>query len=222
MVGYVSTDSLKMLKTKQNFVSDSSTIVLSSAYLAPIEYYAIMHKHSNVIIEQNEYYEKQSYRNRCRILTANGVMDLCIPVINSGKSIMRDIGISEHDDWQLKHWRAIETAYNSSPFFEYYQDDLKPFYLKKWKYLLDFNQELQNTILSLLDLKMDIKLSEEYVKKNDELMDCRNVIHPKKKTEWTSKRYYQVFEQKFGFTPQLSIIDLLFNMGPESEIIIGY
>jgi len=199
-------------------------ICLTSAYLAPVEYYSAMAKADIVFLEHCEFYEKQSYRNRCNIAGANGPLALTIPVEKSKGSRMltRDVRISEHSDWQLQHWRSIESAYNSTPFFEYYKDDLIPFYEKNWTFLWDFNTEIQTKLLELLDLQIDIQLTKEYKVDFDEnVQDVRNSIHPKKETEVGSFRtYYQVFEQRFGFIPNLSSIDLLFNMGNESILIL--
>jgi len=199
-------------------------ICLTSAYLAPVEYYSALAKADAVFLEHCEFYEKQSYRNRCNIAGANGQLALTIPVEKSKGSRMltRDVRISEHRDWQLQHWRSIESAYNSTPFFEYYKDDLLPFYEKDWAFLWDFNTEIQSKMIELLDLRVDIQLTKEYKVDFDEnVLDARNSIHPKKETDIGSfKTYYQVFEQRFGFIPNLSSIDLLFNMGNESILVL--
>jgi hypothetical protein len=195
-------------------------ICLSTAYLAPVEYYSEIAKADSVFIENYDYYSKQTYRNRCQIAAANGPMALSIPVEKAGseKILTRDVRISGHNDWQLNHWRSIESAYNSTPFFEYYKDDLLPFYEKKWTFLFDFNLEIQSKILELLNLDTIIQLTGEYENTlDDSVLDLREVIHPKKETQSVGyKTYYQVFEQRFGFQANLSIIDLLFNMGNES------
>lgn len=199
-------------------------ICLTSAYLAPVEYYSALAKADTVFLEHCEFYEKQSYRNRCNIAGANGQLALTIPVEKSkgARMLTRDVRISEHSDWQLQHWRSIESAYNSTPFFEYYKDDLLPFYEQDWTFLWDFNIEIQAKMLELLDLQVYIQLTKEYKVDFDEnVLDARNSIHPKKETDTGSlKNYYQVFEQRFGFIPNLSIIDLLFNMGNESILVL--
>lgn len=199
-------------------------ICLTSAYLAPVEYYSALAKADTVFLEHCEFYEKQSYRNRCNIAGANGQLALTIPVEKSkgARMLTRDVRISEHSDWQLQHWRSIESAYNSTPFFEYYKDDLLPFYEQDWTFLWDFNIEIQAKMLELLDLQVDIQLTKEYKVDFDEnVLDARNSIHPKKETDTGSlKKYYQVFEQRFGFIPNLSSIDLLFNMGNESILVL--
>jgi len=200
------------------------TICLSSAYLAPVEYYVALANANVVQLEQFDSYEKQTYRNRCNILTANGVIALTIPVEKpAGEKILtRDVRISEHNGWQQQHWRSIESAYNSTPFFEFFKDDLIPFYERKWDFLWDFNAEIQKKVLELLDFNADIQLTTEYkLVLNEDVVDFRESIHPKKASQIKNlKPYYQVFEQRFGFQPNLSIVDLLFNMGNESQLII--
>ncbi|MDR3652410.1 MAG: WbqC family protein [Paludibacter sp.] len=200
-------------------------ICLTSAYLAPVEYYSAMAQAKTVYLEHCDYYVKQTYRNRCHIAAANGAMVLSIPVEKSGneKVLTRDVRISGHNDWQIHHWRSIVSAYNSSPFFEYFKDDLLPFFEKKWTFLWDFNSEIQLKMLELLELQIKIKYTEIYKAKwEDDVLDLRESIHPKKENRAGDiKSYYQVFEQRFGFQPNLSIIDLLFNMGNESQLIIG-
>ena len=200
-----------------------SEICLSAAYLAPVEYYSAIAKAETVFLEYCDYYVKQTYRNRCHIAAANGPMALSIPVEKTGgeRILSRDVRISKHNDWQLHHWRSIESAYNSTPFFEYYKDDFHPFYEKKWNFLWDFNVEIQTKVLELLDFKPDILLTKEYNPVLPEnVIDLRENIHPKKDKPFENKPYYQVFEQRFGFQPNLSIIDFLFNMGNEAQLII--
>ena len=212
MAKSVSTGSLKMQNDK---------FILSTAYLAPIEYYVVLVNSERILLEQHEYYQKQSYRNRCRIATANGIMDLSIPVDSAGKTLIRDLRISDHNNWQTHHWRSIETAYNSSPFFEYYADDFRPFFEKKWLFLWDFNLALFNKTLELLDIETKIELTEQYKPEtSDNFLDLRATIHPKKEISLLLKPYYQVFETKFGFMPNMSIIDLLFNMANEAQLIL--
>ena len=198
-------------------------ICISLAYLGPIAYYNAIQKADTLLLEHCDYYEKQSYRNRCNIGGPNGVLSLSIPVEKTigDKTLTRDLRISQHGDWQMQHWKSIESAYNSTPFFEYYKDDLVRFYQKKWDFLWDYNLEIQSTILELLELEPDIKLTSDYkVELKDKYLDLRQSIHPKQLNQHSSTPYYQVFEQRHGFQPNLSIIDLLFNMGNESQLII--
>ena len=139
---------------------------------------------------------------------------------------MKDIRISDHGNWRHMHWNSIESAYNSTSFFEYYRDDFYPFYEKKYVFLDDFNEELCHLICQLADIQPDITRTTEY--KTDftpDEYDFREAIHPKrdfrqKGPEFNPRAYYQVFEHRNGFRPNLSIIDLLFNMGPESLLIL--
>ena len=201
-------------------------MLLPLTYLGNILYYSHLIE-GGCTIDQHSYYIKQTYTNRCSILTASGAQDLTIPVIKpKEKTPIKDIRISSHDNWQQLHWRTIQSAYNSSPFFEYFCDDYVPFYAKKYDFLLDFNLEIQQKTLELLNFtKIDFSLSDSYIEPtNFNTKDLREVINPKKFNVTLYKNlstpYYQIFDQKFGFTPNLSIIDLLFNMGNEARIYL--
>ena len=201
--------------------------LLSSAYFAPIQWYQKLNRYDVCLIEQHDHFVKQTYRNRCVIATANGVQTLSIPVekFDDVKCEMKDVRISDHDNWRHQHWDALLSAYGESPFFEYYQDDIRPFYEKKWKFLFDFNMEITHTLCELLDIQSDIRPTEEFLpmdKTGETVLpyaDFREVIRPKRPladADFVPKPYYQVYEQKIGFQPNLSILDLLFNMGNES------
>ena len=187
--------------------------LLPTAYLAPISYYAILLQDPNCRIELHEHFIKQSIRNRCDIYGANGKLRLSIPKQRKGssKTIIENLKISYRNNWQKQHWNTIESAYNSSPFFEYYKDDLKPFFEEKEEYLVNFNSKLQNAILSMLQQENMIKNTTEYLHKGD-FFDLRNYTWKLKNQE----KYDQVFMENQGFIPNLSILDLLFNLGPES------
>ena len=203
---------------------------LSSAYLAPIQYFTKLVSYNHIYIEYCESYLKQSYRNRAVILAANGPLHLTLPIINGpkAKGPIRDQQLSYDYPWQQTHWRSISSAYNNSPFFEYYADDLAPFFFnKKWKYLIDFNREIQGAVLMAINQKSDIKYTEDYFTEGEVpagIDDYRYSIHPKPQKQiedghFCSISYIQVFDEKWGFVPNLSILDLLFNEGPQS---VGY
>lgn len=204
------------------------TVYLSSAYLAPVSYYTKLLAFDNTVIEQHDNYLKQTYRNRCTIAGGNGEIALTIPTVKpqGGKAAMKDIRISDHGNWRHLHWNAIASAYNSSPFFEYYEDDFRPFYEKRYEFLHDFNEQLRQTVCSLIDIEPKLSYTDEYKMEfaaNEH--DFREAIHPKKEfaiADPTFKvtPYYQVFTTRHGFQPNLSIIDLLFNMGPESLLVL--
>ncbi len=199
-----------------------TTSLLSSAYCAPIQWFQKLNRYDAVVIEQHDNFLKQTFRNRCVIATANGTQTLTIPVEKSDgdKCLMRDIRISDHGNWRRLHWNALATAYGDSPFFDYYADDLRPFYEQRFAFLLDFNMQMTAKLCELLDITPNISLSEEYVKDVESSVDdFREVIrpkHPMPDADFIPKPYYQVYAQRHGFIPNLSILDLLFNMGNEA------
>ena len=201
-----------------------SGVVLTSTYLGNIQFYSKLVHFSEIWIEQHCHYTKQTYRNRCKIATANGVMALSIPTIKPAteKCKTKDIRIDNSQHWQQIHWRAIEAGYNSSPFFEYYKDDFAPFYTNKFEFLVDYTFQLQSLVIALLELDCKVQLTDAYTTYDDAL-DYRDALSAKKEIEdndFVISSYYQVFENKFGFIPNLSILDLLFNMGNESILVL--
>ena len=198
-------------------------VFLSTAYLAPVQYYSKLVSYKTVWIETCETYPKQTYRNRCMIATANGIQSLSVPVEHpeTEKCLTKDIRISDHGNWQHIHWNALVSGYGMSPFFEYYEDDFAPFYRQKYRFLIDFNEQLRSTICELLDIHPDVSYTTEY---HPEIADdFRTAIRPRQPVvdnTFMPKPYYQVFREKHGFLPNLSIIDLLFNMGPEAVMVL--
>lgn len=198
-------------------------VYLSTAYLAPVQYYAKLYHYPEVYMEAVENYIKQSYRNRCTIAGANGPLSLSIPIIkpDSPKCPTRDIRISDHGNWRHLHWNALVSAYGLSPFFEYYADDLAPFYQKPYTFLFDFNEALRILFCELLDLQPQVRYTETYTP--TAAHDFREAIRPRHPADDPAFRplpYYQVFGEKHGFLPNLSIVDLLFNMGPEALLVL--
>jgi hypothetical protein len=201
------------------------TLLLSTAYFPPVQYLAFICQYPDVLIEKHENYSKQSYRNRCKILSANGVLPLVIPVkrFRGIKTSVAEIKPDNSYSWQRLHMISIESAYRSAPFYEYYIDDIRPFLEKKYKYLLDLNGSILDMLISVLDLPARWKFTSSFISgPQSEIIDLRFAIHPKKSPEkfpvkLNYKDYFQVFINRHGFQPDMSILDLLFNIGPDSS-----
>lgn len=187
--------------------------ILPISYLGPIQYYAFLIQKKNVFIESQEHFVKQSIRNRCFIYGGNGKHILTVPKNrkSSSKTIISEILISNKTNWQRSHYESIKSAYNSAPFFEYYKDHFKNIYSMENNNLFNFNLKLINEILTLLEIKKYINITSHYTH-NLKGLDLRNHDFNSNKL----KKYPQVFENKHGFIPNLSILDLFFNIGPES------
>ena len=208
--------------------------VLTTAYLPPVEYFFAVAHSGRVCIEQHEAYQKQSWRNRCRILSAAGPEDLSIPVVKEGRLSrpIRDIRIDYSEPWLQHHVRAFAAAYNHSAFYDYYADDLLPLLESKPVFLFDLNQALLEKLLALLGLDIPVTLTEEYVKDYSGIFDGRERIQPKYKGKsllaeyGREQAYYQVFVNQIpgqaqndgssSFIPNLSILDLLSAEGPNA------
>lgn len=190
----------------------SNKIILPTAYFGPISYYSKIVNNRVTLIETNENFIKQTIRNRCYISGTNKKLRLTIPKQkkNYNKSI-DSVEICYIENWQKNHWNAISSSYNSSPFFTYYKDDFKILFQKKEKYLIDLNNKAQNIILKILQHDSTVKQTTKY-EKIGSFIDLRN-------HKWEKdiiKNYEQVFIEKIGFLNNLSILDLIFNLGPES------
>ena len=192
-------------------------IVLSTAYLPTIEYFAFIAKSEVFFLERCETFQKQSYRNRAYILTAGGGQSLILPTRHdTQRCCIRDVRIDYKDNWHLKHWRAIETAYSGTPYFLYYKDFLYPFFEKKYDFLFDFNTELTLALLKLLKIKKVPAMTETYINMYEDALDLRSAIHPKRESLIECLPYPQIFSDRQPFCDRLSVIDLLFNLGPEA------
>ena len=203
-----------------------NAVLLSTTYFGPIQWYQKLYRADEAWIEQHEHFVKQTYRSRCIIATTQGTQALSIPSEHPTFNVQRstfnvqrikDIRISDHGNWRHLHWNALQSAYGESPFFEYYEDDLRPFFEKRWTFLFDFNETIREKLCELLDISPVVRFTEKYV--SDYASDYREAINPKHPApdpDFQPRRYYQVYEAKHGFLPNLSIVDLLFNMGPES------
>ena len=209
------------------------TALLSSAYFGPVQWYQKLHRYDRCLIEQHDNFVKQTYRSRCIIPTTNGIQALSIPVScpqgsQLSKTPMRDVRISDHGNWRHIHWNALCSAYGESPFFDYYQDDFRPFFERKWTFLFDFNMEIILKMVELLDIRPKISLTTAFLSdasmaenatENSLVDDFRDIIRPKHPgldSDFMARPYYQVYQQKHGFQPNMSILDLLFNEGNEA------
>ena len=185
-------------------------------YFSPISQYQALLNFNSITFEIEDNYQKQTYRNRCYIYGANGKQLLNIPVTipkSSKKTKSKDI-LVENANWQKQHYKSLEAAYNHSPFFEFYKDDLRKIFSKKYTYLLDVNLDSFHFIMDALELFKEYTLSKTY--EETKLNDFRNLADSKKKVEISTIPYIQMFDQKFGFLKNLSILDLLFMEGPNS------
>lgn len=205
-------------------------IIVSSAYLGPVQYYAHLYAADRVVEDRHERYVKQTYRNRCYIATPQGPLALTVPVVRDGAAhaALRDIRLSDHGNWRHQHWTALASAYDSSPYFVYYADDLRPLYEeRRFDYLADFNEALEHVVLDWLGLSPALSLATALIDAApDGALDLREAISPKAPAGsdplFCPVPYYQVFAQRTGFLPNLSIADLLFNMGPESRLVLKH
>ncbi len=199
-------------------------LLIELHYLPTVQYFSKLLYCSKLILEQQENYTKRSYRNRAHIATANGRLRLSIP-LEKGKNQqqpIRKVKISYEETWQSKHWMAIQSAYGNAPFFEFYADDIRPFYQEKIVYLFDFNLKLLKKLFSIMNIDCTIELSSSYLPNSPSIVyDLRNAIRPNRNRLNLDKHfkiipYHQVFKEKTGFLSNLSILDLLFCCGPEA------
>lgn len=195
------------------------TVLLHPTYFPNIATFSAMAQAKSVSFEMQDNYVKQTYRNRCYIYGANGKLALNIPVIFTQKNRQkyRDVKIFNNENWQSQHWKSLLSAYRTSPFFEFYEDELQPLFEKKATFLLDFNLNCFETMCDCLQIEIEPKHTEVYQPELEgNISDLRHLVNAKKEPSFNMQPYTQVFDTKHGFLPNLSILDLLFNEGPNA------
>jgi hypothetical protein len=200
------------------------SVLTHPLYLAPVPLYARLYAADALVIDDVSPFVKQTYRSRAVIAAESGAQQLTIPVVHDGGRVaMRDVRISEHGNWRHQHWNAIVSAYRKSPFFEYYADDFARFYEEKDGFLMDFNLRLHGVVSELLGLEKEVNFLSNVGLDAVQALDMRNIAEPKALASMKGAgetAYYQVFAQRNGFIPSLSIVDLLFNTGPEGLLVL--
>lgn len=193
-------------------------ILIHPTYFPSIATFVAIAKASDVNFEMHDNFQKQTYRNRCYIYGANGKLPLNIPVIHTQKNRQKyqNVQMFNEENWQSIHWKSLLSAYSTSPFFEYYKDELAPLYERSYKYLLDFNLDCFEVVCECLQVKLNISKTTKYQKTFSEGNDLRHLVHAKKEAPKDFEPYTQVFSFKHGFISNLSILDLLFNEGPNT------
>ncbi|MBD1394679.1 WbqC family protein [Mucilaginibacter glaciei] len=188
-------------------------------YLPPVDYFTKLNAFKpHIVLEVEEHFPKQTYRNRTNIYSPDGPLSLTVPVSKGSKNHTKtkDVKISYDFKWQRLHWLSLSACYRSSAFFEYYEDDFAPFYEKNFTYLVDYNREQLELLLRLLKIKIPLQFTETYEAAYPNLTDLRSTMSPKIEPDVEQKAYFQVFEERQGFLKNLSIVDLLFNQGPQA------
>ncbi|MBX2846077.1 MAG: WbqC family protein [Saprospiraceae bacterium] len=200
-----------------------SSIILESQYFPPIATMAVLEQSTTVVFDVHEHFVKGSYRNRCHICGANGLLRLSVPLLKGKhqRRAVKDVQISYDHDWQKLHWQSIETAYRRSPYFEYYEDDFKELFSKRYAYLVGLNQATLKWFKDHVGLRVEFNNSQSYVAELVKgTVDLRSQIHPnaaKNTFQVKPPAYQQVYSNKLDFIPNLSILDLVFNLGPRSK-----
>ncbi|PNW29748.1 WbqC family protein [Formosa algae] len=192
--------------------------LLHPTYFPNIAHMAAIAQSDVVTFEMDDNFAKQTYRTRTYIYAANGKLLLNIPVIYTQKNRQkyRDVRISNTENWQSLHWKSLLSAYKTSPFFEYYEDDLRPLFETKTEYILDFNLRCFEVICDCLQLEKTIEKTEEFKHDVSTASDLRFLVNSKSDVSFQNEKYTQVFDDKHGFINNLSILDLLFNEGPNA------
>ena len=194
--------------------------LISTAYLPTVRYMSVLAKYGAATIEQYETFPKQTFRNRTTIATGNGLMMLNVPVSrpSGNHSTTTEMVVSYHEPWNIRHWRAIASAYNAAPYFLYYKDELEEILMHQYEHLLQLNEALLNYLLKRLKITCQLEYTQSFIKETASYIDLRESLTTKKDDpSITYPHYSQVFESRHGFLPNLSVIDLLFNLGPEAK-----
>lgn len=196
------------------------SILIESQYIGSCSYWKLLLDADTILIDNQEHFVKRSFRNRAHILGANGLLRLSIP-LESGKhqhAAMKDVRISYNQDWQNLHWHSLTSCYRRSPFFEFYEDNFRKFYDNKFEFLIEYNTELLKTIAVILKADINFTYTEKYIKKEEfDGTDFRSFILPSTESVIEFPVYPQVFNDRFDFIKDLSILDLLFNAGTRSK-----
>ena len=198
-------------------------ILIHPNYFPNIYQFTQIIKANNILFEVSDNYQKQTFRNRTYIYGANGKLGLFIPVIHTHKNreLFKDVKISYESNWMDLHLKSLQSAYRSSPYFEYFEDDFIKLYSEKEKFLADFNIKCIKLISNLLDLDLDFKISNEYVEKTNDIIDLRDLSNARKEKKIETPKYIQVFESKHGYLNNLSILDLIFSEGKNSVLLMN-
>lgn len=197
-----------------------TTALFSTAYFPPVGYVAALIQHNQIIIEAKETFPKQTYRNRMEIMTANGVKTLTVPVIRHNHSRTEDVLIDYKERWNIIHLRTIEAAYSASPYYLYYKDDIDSLLKYKYNSLLDLNQAILEWILRRLKAHTTVVLTTDY-DPVPPIDDYRTAFSPKRRLPADGfKPYYQVFSDRQPFAHNLSILDMMMNLGPETVLSV--
>ncbi|MDA9067615.1 WbqC family protein [Flavobacteriaceae bacterium] len=198
-------------------------ILIHPNYFPNIDQFTQIIKVNNILFEVSDNYQKQTFRNRTYIYGANGKLGLFIPVIHTHKQreLFKDVKISYESNWMDLHLKSLQSAYRSSPYFEYFEDDFIKLYSKKEKFLVDFNIKCIKLISNLLDIDLNFKISNEYIEKTNEIIDLRGLSNARKQKTIETPKYIQVFESKHGYLNNLSILDLIFSEGKNSVSLMN-
>jgi hypothetical protein len=197
-------------------------ILIHPNYFPNIHQFTQIIKADNILFEVSDNYQKQTFRNRTYIYGANGKLGLFVPVIHThnNRELFKDVKISYDSNWMDLHLKSLQSAYRSSPYFEYFEDNFVKLYSEKEKFLVDFNIKCIKLISNLLDLNLNYKISNEYIEKTNDIIDLRGLSNARKEKKIDTPKYIQVFETKHGYLNNLSIVDLVFSEGPNSVSLI--